>query len=61
MNPRPILVPISLSTDRDRSRPLASESAGELEIFRLDGDALGVDRREVGVLELFSPHQRLCK
>ncbi len=35
-----------------RLRALTTETAGELEVLGLDGDALGVDGREVGVLEL---------
>ena len=35
----------------DKLRPLATETAGEGEVFWLDGDALGMDCREVGVLE----------
>ena len=34
-----------------RSRALATETAGELDVLGLDGDALGVDGGEVGVLE----------
>jgi hypothetical protein len=34
-----------------RSRALATEAAGEGEVLRLDGDALGVDGGEVRVLE----------
>jgi hypothetical protein len=32
-------------------RPLASESSGELQVLGLDGDSLGVDGSQVGVLE----------
>jgi histone H3 len=34
-----------------RLRALAAEAAGELEVLGLDGDTLGVDGGEVGVLE----------
>ena len=34
-----------------RLRALATDAAGELDVLGHDGDALGVDRREVGVLE----------
>jgi hypothetical protein len=36
---------------RERSCALATEAAGEGEVLRLDGDALGVDGGEVRVLE----------
>lgn len=32
-------------------RPLATETTGELQVLGLDGDALGVDGGQVGVLE----------
>jgi histone H3 len=34
-----------------RLRALASETAGELDVLALDGDTLGVDGAQVGVLE----------
>jgi len=37
--------------ERDCSRSLASDSASELEVLGHDGDSLGVDGAEVGVLE----------
>ena len=32
-------------------RPLATQTAGKGKILRLDGDTLGVDGSEVGILE----------
>ena len=37
--------------DADQSEPVSSDSLGELEISGHDGDSLGVDGAEVGVLE----------
>jgi hypothetical protein len=37
-----------LSSVGSRLRALATETTGELEVLGLDGDALGVDGREVG-------------
>jgi hypothetical protein len=37
--------------EHPKSCSLATETAGEGEVLRLDGDALGVDGSEVGVLE----------
>ena len=34
-----------------RLRTLASKTAGELDVFALDGDTLGVDGAEVGIFE----------
>lgn len=34
-----------------RSSSLSSETTGELHVFGLDGDTLGVDGAQVGVLE----------
>ena len=43
---------LSLRTSCVDLRSLSSETTGELEVFRLNGDSLGVDGSEVGVLEL---------
>jgi hypothetical protein len=40
-----------LSSVGSRLRALATETTGELEVLGLDGDTLGVDGGEVGVLE----------
>ena len=36
---------------RDRLRALAADASGQLDVLGHDGDALGVDRAQVGVLE----------
>ena len=40
-----------IMTDRPNLRALATEAAGQLDVLRLDGDTLGVDSAQVGVLE----------
>lgn len=40
------------SAHTTRLRPLATETACELEVLRLDGDTLGVDRGKVGWVDL---------
>ena len=35
----------------NRLRPLATEATGELEVLGLNGNTLGMDRSQVGVLE----------
>jgi hypothetical protein len=39
------------SSEWKRLRALTTEAAGELDVLALDGDTLGVDGAEVGVLE----------
>ena len=41
----------SKSITRERLRALATDATGELDVLGHDGDALGVDGAEVGVLE----------
>ena len=40
-----------MSRGRKYLRTLATETAGELDVLALDGDTLGVDGAQVGVLE----------
>jgi|UniRef100_A0A804NS01 hypothetical protein len=47
--------PNNVDDDNGRSSPLAPDAARELDVLGHDGDALGVDGAEVGVLE--EPHE----
>ena len=46
-----VLFFVILICDKSCLRSLASDSTGQLNVFGHDGDALGVDGAEVGVLE----------
>jgi hypothetical protein len=40
-----------VASHKKRLRPLSTETTGELQVLGLDGDTLGVDGGQVGVLE----------
>jgi len=42
---------VTENRNKDLSSTFSSETAGKLEIFGLDGDTLGVDSSQVGVLK----------
>ena len=42
---------VLVERETERLRSLATDAAGELDVLRLDGDSIGVDGGQVGVLE----------
>jgi histone H3 len=50
-NKNPIIAFPEEPTTKTNLRALTTEAAGELDVLGLDGDTLGVDSAEVGVLE----------